>query len=82
MRVPRHLPDTLTHQRTQRPADQPAVDAWAARSRRLAEGIANHPGIVRHFHDLAQDFDELAADIEAGAIEVRRPELPSQKQRN
>jgi hypothetical protein len=54
----------------------------AARARRLAGNVVHHPEIVRHLHDLAQDFEELAADIEAGAIEVRRPELLSQRQRD
>ncbi len=53
----------------------------AGRARRLARGIANLPDVARQLHDMAQDFEELAAEIEAGAVGVRHPELLSVKQR-
>lgn len=53
----------------------------AGRARRLANGIVGHSEIVRQLHDMAQDYEELAADIEAGAIGVRHQELLSAKQR-
>jgi hypothetical protein len=42
--------------------------------RRLAEMTSQRDlkGVVRN---LAQDYDETAEDLEAGAIEVRHPEL-------
>jgi hypothetical protein len=45
---------------------------------RHARELANraHPGAVRDtLLKAAQDFDEIAEDLEAGAIEVRHPEL-------
>ena len=53
----------------------------AGRARRLATGIAGHPEVSRQLHDMAQDYDELAADIDSGAIGVRHRELLSPKQR-
>lgn len=53
----------------------------ASRARRLSAGITNNLEVSRQLHDMAQDYDELAADIESGAIGVRHPELLSSKQR-
>jgi hypothetical protein len=53
----------------------------AGRARRLAGGVASHPEIARQLNDMATDYDELAADIETGAIGVRHPELLSPRQR-
>ena len=40
--------------------------------RRLAEMTRDLEGVVR---SLAQDYDETAEDLEAGATEARHPEL-------
>jgi hypothetical protein len=51
----------------------------AIRARRLAGGIGNRE-IAQELRDMARDYDENAADLEAGAVEVRQPELmPQQK---
>jgi hypothetical protein len=49
----------------------------ADHARQLAEATwqDNLEEILRR---VARDFDEIAEDIEAGAIEVRHPELPRQ----
>lgn len=52
----------------------------ARRGRRLARGIPNRPDVARQLNDMAQDYEELALDIESGAIGVRHPELLSPKQ--
>jgi hypothetical protein len=52
----------------------------AGRARRLARGIGR-ADVARQLQDMAQDYEELAADIESGAIGVRHPELLSPKQR-
>jgi hypothetical protein len=53
----------------------------AARARRFAGSVANQPEITRQLHDVAQDFEEIAADLDSGAVGVRHPDLLSQKQR-
>ena len=52
----------------------------AGRARRLASGIGRED-VARQLHDMAQDYEELAADLESGAIGVRHSELLSPKQR-
>jgi hypothetical protein len=52
----------------------------AEHARRLAEGIANRE-IAQELHDIARDYEENAADLEAGAVEVRHPELMPQERR-
>jgi hypothetical protein len=53
----------------------------AIRARRLAGGIGDRE-ITQKLHDLARDYDENAADLEASAVEVRHPELMPQQQRD
>ena len=52
----------------------------AEQARRLAGGIYNRE-IARELRDMARDYDENAADLDAGAGEVRHPELIPQGQR-
>jgi hypothetical protein len=52
----------------------------ASLARRLARGIGNVE-LIRHLDAMARDFDELADDIDDGAIGVRHPERLSPKQR-
>jgi len=52
-----------------------------SRARRLARGIDGRSEIARQLHDMAQDYEELAADVDSGAVGVRHPELLSAKQR-
>jgi len=54
----------------------------AERGRRLAQGIVNRPDIARQLHDMAWDYDEIADHLEAGADEVRHPELMPQERRD
>ncbi len=54
----------------------------AARARRLSAEITSHPEVSRQLHDMAQDYEELASDIETGAIGVRHRELLSHRQRS
>ena len=46
---------------------------YAARARRLAHTVVGWRGreALRHF---AKDYDEIAEDLEIGAIEIRHPE--------
>ena len=43
----------------------------AQRARQLARSRSNRPDVARQLNDMAQDCEELAADIETGAIGVR-----------
>ena len=51
----------------------------AARARRLAISI-NHPEARDALLKMAKDYDEIAADLQQGAIEVRHPDLMPQQQ--
>ena len=51
----------------------------AARARRLADHATGEiHDTLRH---LAQDFEDIAEDLEIGAIEIRHPELLPQRRR-
>jgi hypothetical protein len=50
----------------------------AGRARRLARGI-NHPEVTEQLLRMARDYDELAEDLERGAVEIRHPELLPQR---
>jgi hypothetical protein len=52
----------------------------AARARRLAEDVGNRE-MQEQLKRIAVDYDEIAEDIELGAIEVRHPELMPQLRR-
>jgi hypothetical protein len=52
--------------------------AEAARARRLANSI-NHPEARDALLKMAKDYEEIAVDLERGAIEVKHPErMPQQ----
>ena len=51
----------------------------AGRARRLAGGVSDRQ-VGRQLQDMAQDYEELADEIETGVVEVRRPDLRSSKQ--
>ena len=52
----------------------------AQRARRLARSI-NHSEVERQLERMARDFDDIAEDLELGAIEIRHAELMPQRQR-
>lgn len=52
----------------------------AARARRLADGVSNQE-MQEQLRRIAIDYDDIAADLEQGAIEVRHPELMPQLRR-
>ena len=51
----------------------------AARARRLANSI-NHPEARDALLKMAKDYDEIALDLERGAIEISDPKLMPQQQ--
>jgi hypothetical protein len=54
----------------------------AERARRFARHLSStHPEIQRQFLDMAQDYDEIVADLDTGAIEVRHAERMPQLRR-
>ena len=52
----------------------------AARARRLAGAIGNRE-MQEQLGRIATDYDDIATDIEQGAVEVRHPELMPQLRR-
>lgn len=53
----------------------------ATRARRLAEtGVP--PDVVERLQEMAQDYEDIAVDLELGAIEIRHPELMPQTSRH
>jgi hypothetical protein len=50
----------------------------AERARRLARSQTNRE-IETQLNRMAQDYDDLAQDLENGAVEVRHPELMPQR---
>jgi hypothetical protein len=50
----------------------------AARARRLADAIGNRE-MQEQLSRIAIDYDDIAADLERGAVEVRHPELMPQR---
>jgi hypothetical protein len=53
--------------------------AQAARARRMARG--QRADIEDSLRQIAVDYDDIAEDLESGAIEFRHPELMPQNQR-
>ena len=51
----------------------------AARAKRLADGTTDRE-MSEALASAAQDFAEIADDLERGAVEVRHPELVTQSQ--
>lgn len=52
----------------------------ADRARRLARAIANGE-VQNQLERMAQDYDDIAIDLENGAIEIRHAELMPQNNR-
>jgi hypothetical protein len=52
----------------------------AAHARRMA-GLMHQPDINEMLERMAQDFEDIASDLETGAVEVRHPELLPQLRR-
>ena len=52
----------------------------AQRARRLARSVTIHD-VEAQLLRMAQDYDDLAVDLERGAIEIRHPELMPQNHR-
>jgi hypothetical protein len=50
----------------------------AERARRLADGVPGQSDVRKSLRYIAQNYDEVAEDIEQGVIEVRHPELTPQ----
>jgi hypothetical protein len=46
----------------------------AGHARRLA-GLMHQPDMTEMVHRMAQDFEDIACDLETGAVDVRHPEL-------
>ena len=53
----------------------------AARARRLAAAIGNQE-MQEQLKRMAIDYDDIAVDLELGAVEVRHPELMPQQHRS
>jgi len=53
----------------------------AQRARRLA-GMAHQLELKETLTQAAQDFDDIAYDLEIGAVEIRHPELLPQQHRS
>lgn len=52
----------------------------AQRARRLAS-MAHQPELSETLRRVAQDFDDVAYDLETGAVEIRHPEMLPQRHR-
>ena len=50
----------------------------AVRARKIAD-IAHQPEIQEMLRAAAHDYEEIAEDIDAGAVEIRHPELLPQR---
>ena len=53
----------------------------AARAYRLARAI-NHPDARDALLKMANEYGEIATDLETGAVEIRHPELMTPEQRS
>jgi len=52
----------------------------AAHARHIASRVYQ-PDLLEVLHRVAQDYDDIAEDLEHGAIEIRHPELMPQGRR-
>jgi hypothetical protein len=52
----------------------------ADRARRLADAV-NDPEAARALYQASQDYDDVAEDLESGAVEIRHPDLMPQTRR-
>ena len=50
--------------------------AQAERARRLARG--QRTDVARDLRQIASDYDDIAVDLESGAVEIRHPDLMPQ----
>jgi hypothetical protein len=53
----------------------------AEHARRLAS-LTHQPEMTEMLHRMAEDFDDIAYDLETGAVDVRHPELLPQLRRD
>jgi hypothetical protein len=53
----------------------------AARARRMAR-LMHQPDLNETLRRMAEDFDDVAYDLETGAVDVRHPELLPQLRRD
>jgi hypothetical protein len=53
----------------------------AARARRIAHQLPDRPDVQRDLLAMAQDYDDIAIDLDAGAVEVRHPKRMPQNGR-
>jgi hypothetical protein len=49
----------------------------SARARRLARGVTDRE-VMSLLMDVARNYDEIAEDLDSGAIKIRHPELMPQ----
>jgi len=52
----------------------------AERALRLAWAVTD-PAAARALYEAARDYDDVAEDLESGAVEIRHPELMPQTRR-
>jgi hypothetical protein len=52
----------------------------AAQARRLA-GALHQRDVCERLRNLAREYDEIAEDLENGAVEIRHPDLMLQRRR-
>jgi len=52
----------------------------AEKARRLAAAMLGSPEVVERLTQAAKDYDDIATDLETGAIEIRYPDRMPQQQ--
>jgi hypothetical protein len=65
---------------SQRMRDADYYREQAERARRLSR-LINHRQVEAQLYQMAQDYDDIAEDLEVGAIDIRHPELMPQGRR-
>jgi hypothetical protein len=53
----------------------------AERAQRLARSVTDRDGVKAILSQVAQEYEELAEDLEGGAVELRHPELTLESHR-
>jgi hypothetical protein len=53
----------------------------AERAQRLARSVTDRDGVKAILSQVAQEYEELAEDLEGGAVEIRHPELTLETRR-
>jgi hypothetical protein len=61
--------------------DAPYYREQAERARLWAANLPNHEDVRKGLLDIARDFDDIVADLESGAVDVRHPERMPQLRR-